>query len=276
LISNKAFDIILTKGDGVLSLDNLLFKKEGNIGILSINRPDALNALNSAVLDDLNNAIDMINSDEEVYVLILTGEGRAFVAGADIGEMKGMNTTEARVFAEKGLSVFRKLELMEKPVIAAVNGFALGGGCELSMACDIRIASEKAKFGQPEVGLGITPGFAGTQRLSRLVGIGRAKELIFTCDIINAEEAYRIGLVNKVVSGEELMGVAIEMANKIISKAQLAVRYAKTAINRGMETDLDTGMAIEKDLFGLCFATEDQKEGMGAFLEKRTPSYKLK
>ncbi len=276
MISNKAFDIILTKGDGVLSLDNLLFKKEGNIGILSINRPDALNALNSAVLDDLNNAIDMINSDEEVYVLILTGEGRAFVAGADIGEMKGMNTTEARVFAEKGLSVFRKLELMEKPVIAAVNGFALGGGCELSMACDIRIASEKAKFGQPEVGLGITPGFAGTQRLSRLVGIGRAKELIFTCDIINAEEAYRIGLVNKVVSGEELMGVAIEMANKIISKAQLAVRYAKTAINRGMETDLDTGMAIEKDLFGLCFATEDQKEGMGAFLEKRTPSYKLK
>jgi len=276
LISNKAFDIILTKGDDVLSLDNLLFKKEGNIGILSINRPDALNALNSAVLDDLDNAIDMINSDEEVYVLILTGEGRAFVAGADIGEMKGMNTTEARVFAEKGLSVFRKLELMEKPVIAAVNGFALGGGCELSMACDIRIASEKAKFGQPEVGLGITPGFAGTQRLSRLVGIGRAKELIFTCDIINAEEAYRIGLVNKVVSGEELMGVAIEMANKIISKAQLAVRYAKTAINRGMETDLDTGMAIEKDLFGLCFATEDQKEGMGAFLEKRTPSYKLK
>ncbi|SHE57815.1 enoyl-CoA hydratase [Tissierella praeacuta DSM 18095] len=276
MISNKAFDIILTKGDDVLSLDNLLFKKEGNIGILSINRPDALNALNSAVLDDLNNAIDMINSDEEVYVLILTGEGRAFVAGADIGEMKGMNTTEARVFAEKGLSLFRKLELMEKPVIAAVNGFALGGGCELSMACDIRIASEKAKFGQPEVGLGITPGFAGTQRLSRLVGIGRAKELIFTCDIINAEEAYRIGLVNKVVSGEELMGVAIEMANKIISKAQLAVRYAKTAINRGMETDLDTGMAIEKDLFGLCFATEDQKEGMGAFLEKRTPSYKLK
>ncbi len=276
MISNKAFDIILTKGDDVLSLDNLLFKKEGNIGILSINRPDALNALNSAVLDDLNNAIDMINSDEEVYVLILTGEGRAFVAGADIGEMKGMNTTEARVFAEKGLSVFRKLELMEKPVIAAVNGFALGGGCELSMACDIRIASEKAKFGQPEVGLGITPGFAGTQRLSRLVGIGRAKELIFTCDIINAEEAYRIGLVNKVVSGEELMGVAIEMANKIISKAQLAVRYAKTAINRGMETDLDTGMAIEKDLFGLCFATKDQKEGMGAFLEKRTPSYKLK
>ncbi|CAK7041627.1 crotonase [Tissierella sp. P1] len=259
-----------------MSWSNLLFKKEGNIGILSINRPDALNALNSIVLDELNEAMDVINNDEDVHVIILTGEGRAFVAGADIGEMKNMNPIEARAFAEKGLSLFRKIELLEKPVIAAVNGFALGGGCELSMSCDIRIASEKAKFGQPEVGLGITPGFAGTQRLSRLVGIGRAKELIFTCDIISAEEAYRIGLVNKVVSGQELMTSAIEMANKILSKSQLAIRYANTAINRGIETDLDTGMAIEKDLFGLCFATEDQKEGMGAFLEKRTPNYKLK
>ncbi|WP_353094585.1 short-chain-enoyl-CoA hydratase [Tissierella praeacuta] len=257
-------------------MDNLLFRKEGNIGILSINRQEALNALNTAVLDDLDKAIDMVNKDEEIYVLILTGEGRAFVAGADIGEMKDMNATEARIFAEKGLSVFRKIELMEKPVIAAVNGFALGGGCELSMCCDIRIASEKAKFGQPEVGLGITPGFAGTQRLSRLAGVGRAKELIFTCDIINAEEAYRIGLVNKVVSVDELMNTAIELANKIISKGQLAVRYAKTAINRGIETDLETGMIIERDLFGLCFATEDQKEGMEAFLQKRNPNYKLK
>ncbi len=254
----------------------MLFKKERNIGILSINRPDALNALNSIVLDELNEAIDVINNDEDVHVIILTGEGRAFVAGADIGEMKNMNPIEARAFAEKGLSLFRKIELLEKPVIAAINGFALGGGCELSMSCDIRIASEKAKFGQPEVGLGITPGFAGTQRLSRLVGIGRAKELIFTCDIISAEEAYRIGLVNKVVPGQELMTSAIEMANKILSKSQLAIRYANAAINRGIETDLDTGMAIEKDLFGLCFATEDQKEGMGAFLEKRTPNYKLK
>ncbi|MCQ4925207.1 short-chain-enoyl-CoA hydratase [Tissierella carlieri] len=259
-----------------MSWSNLLFKKEGNIGILSINRPDALNALNSIVLDELNEAIDVINNDEDVHVIILTGEGRAFVAGADIGEMKNMNPIEARAFAEKGLSLFRKIELLEKPVIAAINGFALGGGCELSMSCDIRIASEKAKFGQPEVGLGITPGFAGTQRLSRLVGIGRAKELIFTCDIISAEEAYRIGLVNKVVPGQELMTSAIEMANKILSKSQLAIRYANAAINRGIETDLDTGMAIEKDLFGLCFATEDQKEGMGAFLEKRTPNYKLK
>ena len=259
-----------------MSWSNLLFKKERNIGILSINRPDALNALNSIVLDELNEAIDVINNDEDVHVIILTGEGRAFVAGADIGEMKNMNPIEARAFAEKGLSLFRKIELLEKPVIAAINGFALGGGCELSMSCDIRIASEKAKFRQPEVGLGITPGFAGTQRLSRLVGIGRAKELIFTCDIISAEEAYRIGLVNKVVPGQELMTSAIEMANKILSKSQLAIRYANAAINRGIETDLDTGMAIEKDLFGLCFATEDQKEGMGAFLEKRTPNYKLK
>lgn len=259
-----------------MNLSSLLFNKEGNIGILSINRPDALNALNSLVLDELNQAIEIIEKDPDIHVLILTGEGRAFVAGADISEMKLMNPVEARTFAEKGISIFRKIELMEKPVIAAINGFALGGGCELSMCADIRIASEKAKFGQPEVGLGITPGFAGTQRLSRLVGTGRAKELIFTCDIIGAEEAHRIGLVNKVVLQEELMNTAMEMANKIASKSQLAVRYSKAAINRGVETDLDTGMSIEKDLFGLCFATEDQKEGMDAFLNKRKPEYKLK
>lgn len=259
-----------------MNWQNLLWKKEGNIGILSINRPDALNALNSQVLEELYGAIDMISQDDDVHVLILTGEGRSFVAGADIGEMKDLNPIKAREFAEKGIATFRKIELMEKPVIAAVNGFALGGGCELSMCCDIRIASTKAKFGQPEVGLGITPGFAGTQRLSRLVGIGIAKELIFTCDIIGADEAYRIGLVNKVVPPEELIDTAMEMAKKIVQKSQIAVRYAKTAINRGIETDLETGMAIEKDLFGLTFATEDQKEGMAAFLEKRHPNYKLK
>lgn len=259
-----------------MNWESLLLKKQDNVGILSINRPNDLNALNSNVLDELNDAIDFIEKDQDIHVLILTGEGRAFVAGADIGEMKAMNPVEARRFAEKGISLFRKIELMEKPVIAAINGFALGGGCELSMCCDIRIASDKAKFGQPEVGLGITPGFAGTQRLARLVGEGRAKEIIFTCDIIGADEAFRIGLVNKVVEVDELMNVAIEMANKIASKSQLAVRYSKSAINRGIQTDLDTGMAIEKDLFGLCFATEDQKEGMVAFLEKRKPDYKLK
>ena len=190
--------------------------------------------------------------------------------------MKDMNVFEAREFAEKGLSIFRKIELMEKPVIAAVNGFALGGGCELSMCCDIRIASRKAKFGQPEVGLGIIPGFAGTQRLSRLVGMGRAKELIFTTDMIDGEEAYRIGLVNKVVDEDKLMDEALAMANNISQKGQIAVRFAKTAINRGIETDMETAMAIERDLFGLCFSTEDQKEGMEAFLEKRNPNYKLK
>lgn len=259
-----------------MTYENLLLKKEGNIGVLSIDRPNELNALNSKVLDELNMAIEDISLDDDIHVLIISGEGRAFVAGADIEEMKSKNSLEAREFANKGLNLFRKIELMEKPVIAAVNGFALGGGCELAMCCDIRIASEKAKFGQPEVGLGITPGFGGTQRLSRLVGLGKAKELIFTADIIKADEALRIGLVNKVVDPAELMNESIKLANKIASKGQLAVRYSKTAINRGFETDLETGMVIEKELFSLCFATEDQKEAMSAFLEKREANYKLK
>jgi enoyl-CoA hydratase len=259
-----------------LTYENLLLKREGNIGILSINRPDELNALNEKLLEELDRAIDNISMDEEIYVLIITGEGRAFVAGADISEMKDKNSMEARDFAEKGLSVFRKIELMEKPVIAAINGFALGGGCELAMCCDVRIASDKAKFGQPEVGLGITPGFGGTQRLSRLVGIGIAKELIFTAKIIRSDEAMRIGLVNEVAPASELMDVALKLANDIASKGQLALRYAKSAINRGIETDIETGMEIEKDLFALCFATEDQKEAMTAFLEKRNAEYKLK
>lgn len=259
-----------------MDFKGILFEKDKNIGILSINRPDALNALNSDALDEINNVIDMVIEDDQVHILIVTGEGRAFVAGADISEMKDMDMFEARKFAEKGLKLFRKIELMEKPAIAAVNGFALGGGCELAMCCDIRIASPKAKFGQPEVGLGIIPGFAGTQRLSRIVGLGKAKELIFTADMIDAEEAYRIGLVNKVVPEEDLIDEAMAMANKIISKGQIAVRLAKVAINRGIETDIETGMDIERDLFGLCFATEDQKEGMDAFLMKRKPNYKLK
>ncbi|MCR2043882.1 short-chain-enoyl-CoA hydratase [Anaerosalibacter massiliensis] len=259
-----------------MNFENLVFKQEGNIGILSINRPKALNALNTQVLKELDEAIDIIEKNDEVHIVVLTGEGRAFVAGADIAEMKSMGSKEAREFAKNGLEVFRKIELMEKPVIAAVNGFALGGGCELSMCCDIRLASDKAKFGQPETGLGIIPGFAGTQRLSRLVGMGRAKELIFTADMIDADEAYRIGLVNKVVPQDDLIEEAIKLAKNILSKGQLAVRFAKNAINRGIETDIETGMAIERDLFGLCFTTEDQKEGMGAFLEKRKPNYKLR
>ncbi len=259
-----------------MTYENLLLKKEGNICILSINRPDELNALNSNVLRELDMAIDNISMDDEIYVLVITGEGRAFVAGADISEMQSKNSIQAREFADRGLNVFRKIELMEKPVIAAVNGFALGGGCELAMCCDIRIASEKAKFGQPEVGLGITPGFGGTQRLSRLVGLGKAKELIFTAKIIRADEAMKIGLVNNVVAAEDLMESALGLAKEIASKGQLAIRYAKSAINRGIETDIETGMCIEKDLFALCFATEDQKEAMSAFLEKREANYKLK
>ncbi|MBS4534671.1 short-chain-enoyl-CoA hydratase [Clostridium sp. D2Q-14] len=259
-----------------MDFNSLTLQREGSIAILKINRPKALNALNTEVLLELDKAIEDLKFDEDVDVIVLSGEGKAFVAGADILEMKDKNANEARVFAEIGISVFRKIETMEKPVIAAVNGFALGGGCELSMACDMRIASEKAKFGQPEVGLGIIPGFSGTQRLSRLVGTAKAKELIFTADTINAKEAERIGLVNKVVAPEDLMNEAIDLAEKISSKAQIAIRHSKMAINRGIETDIETGMEIEKDLFALCFASEDQKEGMTAFTEKRKANFKNK
>lgn len=263
-------------GGDLLEFKNILFSKEGSIAYITMNREESLNALNLETIEELDKALDIIQEDDDVYLFILTGRGRAFVAGADILEMKELNSEGARKFAEIGQRVFRKIELIEKPSIAAVNGFALGGGCELSMACDIRIASNKAKFGQPETGLGVTPGFSGTNRLSRLVGLAKAKELIFTCDIISAEEAFRIGLVNMVVDSEELMDRANEMAAKIISKGQLAIRYSKTAINRSYETDIETGNLIEKDLFGLCFATEDQKEGMRAFVEKRKPDFKLK
>jgi enoyl-CoA hydratase len=259
-----------------MNFENLLLKKEGHISILSINRPKQYNPLSSEVIKELSSAIDYIKCDDDCHVLIITGEGSAFVAGADIAEMKDMNVSQARTFAKAGLDVFRKIESMEKPSIAAVNGFALGGGCELSMACDIRIASTKAKFGQPEVGLGITPGFGGTIRLSRLVGIAKAKELIFTGEIIKADEALKIGLVNHLVEPDELMDKAMDMASKIAKNAQLAVRYSKAAINKNHEVDVDTAIEIEKDLFALCFASEDQKEGMGAFIEKRKPEFKEK
>ena len=252
---------------------NLIYRREEGIGILSINRPKALNALNTNLLTELNRAIDMACKDNEVDVMVITGEGKAFIAGADISEMKSMMAEDARDFSKLGNALFRKIELMEKPVIAAINGFALGGGCELAMGCDIRIAGEKAKFGQPEVSLGITPGFGGTQRLSRLVGIAKAKELIFTGRIIDAEVAEKIGLVNEVVPQEELMDRAIEMAKKISSASKTAIKYSKSAINRGFETDIETGLDMERDLFALCFATFDQKEGMEAFLQKRKPKF---
>ena len=259
-----------------MAFKNLLLTKDGNVAILTINRPRALNALNMETLKELDSAIKDLEKDEDIFVIIITGEGKAFVAGADIGEMKVMSVEEAREFAIFGSNIFRRIELMDKAVIAAVNGFALGGGCELAMCCDIILASEKAKFGQPETGLGITPGFAGTQRLSKIVGIKKAKELIFTAGIIGADVADNIGLVNHVVQQDELMPKALEMAKTIASKGQIAVKYAKVAINRGIEINMDSGDAMESELFALCFANEDQKEGMSAFLEKRKADFKNK
>ncbi|MGB4438039.1 MAG: short-chain-enoyl-CoA hydratase [Sedimentibacter sp.] len=257
-----------------MELKNLLVEKNDGICTVTINSPQTLNALNAEMLKELEFAFDQINDDHEVSVVVLTGEGKAFVAGADISYMKDLDATQAKKFGEDGARIFRKIETLKKVVIAAVNGFALGGGCELSMACDIRIASTKAKFGQPEVGLGIIPGFSGTQRLPRIVGLGKAKELIFTGGHIDAEEAYKIGLVNKVTEKENLMEETYKMAKKIQSNSFVALKYAKEAMNRGIETDIETGIAFESNIFGLCFASEDQKEGMTAFVEKRQPRFK--
>lgn len=256
-----------------MELKNIVIEKNNGICTIKLNSPETLNSLNAEMLQQLEYAFDHAKEDKEVLAVVLTGEGKAFVAGADIAYMSKLNPAEAKKFSEDGSRLFRKIETMNKVVIAAVNGFALGGGCELSMACDIRIASEKAKFGQPEVGLGIIPGFSGTQRLARLVGLGRAKELIFTGLHINAEEAYRIGLVNKVTDKDSLMEETYKIAEKIISNSRVAVGYAKEAMNRGVETDIETGIAYESNVFGLCFAANDQREGMTAFLEKRKPIF---
>lgn len=257
-----------------MKYQKLLIEQQGHICIVKINNPESLNALNSEILSELDIAFSEIATDDNIYCVIITGEGRSFVAGADISQMKNMNAIEGKHFGEHGASVFRKIEKLRIPVIAAINGFALGGGCELAMSCDIRLASTKAKFGQPEVGLGITPGFSGTQRMARIVGIGKAKELIYTADIIDAAEALRIGLVNKVAEPEALMDEALKMAGKISSKAPIAIRNSKEAINNGMQADIDSAIATEANLFGLCFASHDQKEGMSAFFEKRTPDFK--
>ena len=247
--------------------------KKDHIAVVTMNRPEALNALNKAVFTDLEVALDDVERDDEVYVVIITGAGRAFIAGADIGEMAPMNVAEGLAFSELGNRILMRVDMMEKPTIAAVNGFALGGGCEMALACDIRIASEKAKFGQPEVGLGITPGFSGTQRLPRRVGVAKAKELIFSGKMIKANEAEKIGLVNAVFAPEALMDGALEMAKSFTKNAPIAVKYAKACIDRGMQMDMDDGIAVENELFAMCFATADQKEGMGAFLEKRPANF---
>lgn len=257
-----------------MNFQNLTVNNDSGIVVLTVNRPQSLNALNVRTIAELDAFCDQIAEDSSIKVIIITGAGeKAFVAGADIAEMRPMSPLESRIFSKRGQKVFSKIENLHQPVIAAVNGFALGGGCELALACDMRIAAEHAKFGQPEVTLGITPGYGGTQRLSRLIGKGRAMELLLTGEIIGAQDAYRIGLVNKVVSSDKLMEAVIELAQKIMKCSPVAVKLTKAAVNEGMNLGMDVGMSCEASLFGLCFAADDQQEGMAAFLEKRKAHY---
>ncbi len=245
------------------------YETEGHIAIITINRPEALNALNEDVLKDLKAAFENVDQNE-IRAIILTGAGeKSFVAGADIAAMSTMTKQQGEVFGKFGNDIFRMIETFPIPVIAAINGFALGGGNELAMSCDIRICSDNAMFGQPEVGLGITPGFGGTQRLARIIGVGKAKELVYGARNIKADEAYRLGLVNNVYPQAELLAAAKKLASIIAANAPIAVRNCKKAINDGLQVDMDKAIAIEEKLFGDCFETADQKEGMGAFLEKR-------
>lgn len=253
---------------------HLIYEVKDGIAYVTVNVPKSLNALSNGVLDELYAAFTSVNNDPEVQIAILTGAGeKAFVAGADISEMVKLTTLEGRAMMIKGQKVMNLIESIDKVVIGAINGFALGGGCELAMACDMRIASEKAKFGQPEVNLGIIPGFGGTQRLPRLVGKGMGKYLIMTADMIDAQEAYRIGLVEKVVPAEELMGAAEKVAKTIMSKAPIAIRAAKIAINNGICLDVKTGVAFEGEALVAPFSSEDRNEGMTAFLEKRPAKF---
>lgn len=253
--------------------DYIILEKDKATAIITISREKALNALNSQVIDELSQAIDVVKADKDIRALIITGAGRAFVAGADIGVQSVFDVREGRQWGRRGSAVFREIELLQIPTIAAVGGFALGGGCELALSCDMIVADEKAKFGQPEVSLGITPGFSGTQRLPRRIGTAKAKEMIFTGRMIDAYEADRIGLINKIAEPGKLMDEAKALAESCIKNAPAALRYAKACIDRGMQADIDTGIAIENELFAMCFATEDQKEGMKAFLEKRKPVF---
>jgi len=251
-------------------MSTVLLQIDEHIATVTINKPQVLNALSTEVLTDLNKTLDEIEKAENVYAVIITGAGeKSFVAGADIAEMKDKNKEQAAEYGAFGNKVFSRIENFRCPVIAAINGFALGGGCELAMSCDIRIASNKARFAQPETGLGITPGFGGTQRLARLIGAGRAKELIYTCRQVKADEALSIGLVNAVTEPEKLMEEAIRMAKQIAANAPIAVHYAKQAINEGLQTDMQGGIAIEVEKFSRCFVTEDQKMAMDCFVNKQ-------
>jgi len=260
-----------------MSYKNILFEIKGDIGIVTINRPDKLNALNGDTIDELENVFDSIKENPEIFVVIITGTGeKAFVAGADISELNKLDVLSAKEFSEKGNKVFRKIEDLRKPVIAAVNGFALGGGCELALACHIRTASDNAKFGQPEVNLGIIPGYGGTQRLARVINSARALEMILTGDMVSADEAYRIGMVNKIFPPTELLDKTLEIANKIASKGQQAIRFALKAVNATNNLSLVEGLSYEASLFALVCGTEDFKEGTTAFLEKRKPQFNNK
>jgi enoyl-CoA hydratase len=255
----------------------LIYKKKENIGTLTINRPDKLNAISNELTAELHSLLGELEKDEELKVLIITGTGdKAFVAGADIKELVDRDARIGRRVSRERQEVFSRIENLPVPVIAAVNGYALGGGLEIALACNIRLCSEKAQFGAPEVKLGIIPGDGGTQRLPRLVGLGRAMEMIITGDFIDAQEAYRIGLVNKVFPHEELMDKAMELAQKIASRPPLAVKYAKEAVNRSQEGDAASGFALESYLHALTCTTEDKKEGVAAFLEKRKGKFKGK
>ena len=250
-------------------MENVLLEKQGHVSIITINREKALNALSTAVLTDLEEAVNTVEKDLDTYCVVITGAGsKSFVAGADIAEMKDKSVEEAAEYGAYGNKIFRAIENLHCPVIAAVNGFALGGGCELAMSCDIRVASENAVFGQPEVGLGITPGFGGTQRLARLVPMGIAKEMIFTARNIKADKALSIGLVNAVVPAEELMPTVLKIANGICKNAPIAVANSKRAINNGLQVDIDSAIQVEVKEFSDCFATEDQTYGMECFVNK--------
>jgi enoyl-CoA hydratase len=256
---------------------NLLFEKRGGIAFITVNRPAVRNALNAETVGELGSAFETAKKDDEVRVVILTGAGdKAFVAGADINELATQTPVTGREYALAGQGIFNAIEQLGKPVIAAVNGYALGGGCELAMACTFRIASETAMLGQPEVRLGIVPGYGGTQRLPRLVGKGRALQILLTGDMVPASEALRIGLVNQVVPAANLISAAEDIAKKIIANAPLAVTFCIEAVNRGMEMNAEEGQFLEATLFGLCCATEDMKEGTRAFIEKRGANFKGK
>jgi enoyl-CoA hydratase len=257
-----------------MSYENILFEVREGVGILTFNRPKALNALNPKTLEEVSDALDRVGEDAGVKVLVLTGAGeKAFVAGADITEFPKMNPLQARLFAERGQNVFFKLERLPIPVIACVNGFALGGGCEMAMSCDFIYASETARFGQPEVNLGLMPGFGGTQRLLRLVGRAKAKELCMTGEMIDAQQARDLGLVAKVFPADKLMEETLKVAGMLASRSPGVLRSVKQVIDRGMDIDLKSGCAFEAEAFALCFASQDSREGVSAFLEKRKPNF---